>query len=489
MNDVHLINIIPGTGTQDIKHPPLGLLYVGTSLKKEGYGVVIHQILPQDIMSLADEVLKDHPLLIGFSVTTGLSSYYSATMSKLLKSRDSTTRIVWGGWHPSLTPNQCLSEDYIDIVCIGEGEKTLLAVANALEADKKLDEVRSIGFKSQGKATITSPRAFEENVDVFDLDYDLLDFRKFTIRKNDMLTTSFYTSRGCPFNCGFCCTPKMFMRKWRSHSPEYVVSHLIELKSRFGVNDIYFADDNFFVDQKRAFAIIKGLREAGISCSTVDVRVDFINREMLEQLVRFGATGVFFGWESGSDRLLRLMHKNITVEQILSCSRLMSEYPLSVWGSGILCLPTETQTEFYSTLKFALRLFKMIPRGTISLFPYMPLPGTEFLDLAVKNGFRVPENPMEWARVDPQGPFYDITWIPWVRADSSRKHRIRMTQEFMRNVLAKTDSSTNPLFSTIQTFFNKIAYYRVDNQNFLLPIDLKLYHMFRRCWQAARAHF
>jgi radical SAM superfamily enzyme YgiQ (UPF0313 family) len=488
MGRIHLVNIIPGTGTRDIRHPPLGLLYIGTSLKRNGYRVNIHQILPRDIEHLADQISKDYPLLVGFSVTTGLSSYYSAFMSKLLKSKNPATRIVWGGWHPSLTSEQCLSENYVDIVCLGEGERTIVEVATALETGRELGQIKSIGFKSKSGQTITGPRTLEENVDSFGLDYDLLDFREFSIRHDKTLTTSFYASRGCPFNCAFCCTPTMFKRRWRGHSAKYVIDHIVELKNRFGINDIYFADDNFFVDKERAFKIIKELRNAGISCSTVDVRVDSINRRLLEQLVGFGATGVFFGWESGSNRLLELMHKRITTEEIVACVKLMSEYPLSVWGSGILCLPTETQSEFDSTLKLALALLKTIPRGTISLIPYMPLPGTEFLDLAVKNGFRTPENPLDWARVDPQGSFYNITWIPWVEKDKAQKAKIRMIQEFMRNVLMKTDESANPVFNTIQTAFNKIAYYRVDRQNFVLPLDLKLYRLFRECWETGRAH-
>jgi radical SAM superfamily enzyme YgiQ (UPF0313 family) len=489
MNSIHLVNIIPGTGTQDIRHPPLGLLYVGTSLKKNGYDVKIHQILPRDIEHLTDQISRDYPLLVGFSVTTGLSSHYSASMSKLLKSKDPATRIVWGGWHPSLVPKQCLSEDYVDIVSIGEGEKTIVEVANALETGDRLDHVRSAGFKSEGRLIINTPRQVEENVDLFELDYDLLDFKKFSIKRDHTVTTSFYSSRGCPFNCGFCCTPSMSRRRWRAHSVEYVVSHLVEMKSRFGVNDVYFADDNFFVDRDRAFTIIRRLRDSGISCSTIDIRVDFINKGILEELGRLGANGIFFGWESGSDRLLRLMHKNITVDQIISCAKLVSKYPISVWGSGILCLPTESRSEFNSTLRLALALFRIIRRGTIAVFPYMPLPGTEFLTLAVENGFGAPQNTVDWAKVDPQGPFYDITWIPWIRNDRNYKQKIRMTQEFTRNVLIKTDSSTNPVFNAIQKVFNAIAYHRVDCQSFFLPVDLKLYHLFKRCWQLARTCF
>ena len=489
LSDLHLVNVVPGSGVQDVQHPPLGLLYVGSYLVRNGYSVAIHQILPKEIDSLTDGIVKDDPLLVGFSVTTGLSSYYSASMSKLLKSKNSEATIVWGGWHPSLTPEQCLAEDYVDIVCVGEGERTLLEVAEALKAKRNLSEVKSIGFKSQSKPVMTAPRPPEANIDVFELDYGLLDFGKFTIRRGDTYTTSFSSSRGCVHICGFCCTPSMFKRKWRPHSPEYVVRHLAELKHRFGVNDVYFSDDNFFADHERAFAIIKGLRDAGISCSTVDVRVDSINKGMLERLVRYGATGAFFGWESGSDRLLSLMRKNITTDQIISCARLMSEFPVSVWASGIMCLPTETRAEFDSTLKMALALFKAIPQGTVSLFPYMPLPGTEFLRLAVENGFKTPVDPEDWVRSDPQSPFYDVTWIPWIGEAPARMRNIRMTQEFTRKVLARTGPSSNWAFSAVQTVFNKLGCYRISRQNFSMPIDLKMHSLFKGCWQTARTLF
>jgi radical SAM superfamily enzyme YgiQ (UPF0313 family) len=487
MSTIHLVNIIPGTGEVDIKHPPLGLLYVGTALKQSGYNVKIHQILPYEIELLADHVVKDHPLFVGFSVMTGLPSYYSAIMSKLLKSRDPTIKIVWGGWHPSLTVRQCLEEEYIDIVCIGDGEKIVVEIADAIEKNKKMDSIRSIGFKSGGKIKITERRKLEEDIDVFDLDYDLLDFKKFIIKNGDKLTTSFYSSRGCPFNCAFCCTPSMCGRRWRAHSVDYVADHVIELKDKFGVNDIYFSDDNFFVDRRRAFGIIKRLRSAGISCSTLDVRVDFIDKEILEELIKFDTTGIFFGWESGSDRLLKLMHKNITVDQIISCAKLLSKYPeMSVWGSGIIFLPTETQYEHNLTLRLALKLFEIIPKGTISLFQYMPLPGTEFLKFALKDGFKMPENTVDWVRVDPQGPFYDATWIPWIRDNEKLKYNAEMTQRFMRKVLRKFGDESNKIFKITYNLFNKIAYYRVKNQFFLLPIDLTVHNLFMKGWNVAR---
>lgn len=482
---IHLVNIIPGVAKEDLNHPPLGLLYVGTSLAGAGYDVKIHQILPEDIEPLSNEIIKDHPLFVGFSVTTGLSSFYSATMSKLLKSRDPAIRVVWGGWHPSLATLQCLKEEYIDIVCIGEGERTAVELADFLQRGSSLDSVRSIGYKVQSVARITRPRQLEDNIDVFDFDPSILNYRPFLIRNNDKLTTSFFSSRGCPFDCAFCCTPSLCKRRWRAHSVDYIVRHLVDLKNRFGINDVYFSDDNFFVDRARALSTIRRLRGEGISCSTLDVRLDSLNKNMLDELVRFGATGIFFGWESGSDRLLTLIHKRITREQIISSANLLSKYPeIAVWGSGIVALPTETRSDYNSTVEMALMLLGKIPKGTISLFRYMPLPGTEALDWAVRDGFGMPEDTIDWARVDPRGPSYDVTWIPWMT--DKDKHNTRMTQEYMRNVIRKIDPNGNKLFNTVQTVFNGVGSLRVRNQTFYLPIDYDLYSAFRKTWEFAR---
>jgi len=179
------------------------------------------------------------------------------------------------------------------------------------------------------------------------------------------------------------------------------------------------------------------------------------------------------------------MHKQITRDQIISCVKLLSEYPsIAVWGSGIVCLPTETLPEYEATVALALKMFDMIPKGTISLFQYMPLPATEFLDLALADGFKMPENPTDWARVDPQGQFYDVTWIPWLT--DKGKRNVRMTQEYMRHVLRKTDKDANIVFRTVQDTFSRIAQHRVRSQNFFLPVDCDLYSLFRNTWEFAR---
>jgi len=133
------------------KWPPLALLYVGSYLVNNGYEVKVFDIFPDQIDETIEEIIKDNPLFVGFSVLTGITSFYSCIMADKLKRISPETKIVWGGHHPSLLPSQCLNEEFVDIVCIGEGEETALEIANALSDNISLKYIKGIGFKNNSK--------------------------------------------------------------------------------------------------------------------------------------------------------------------------------------------------------------------------------------------------------------------------------------------------------------------------------------------------
>ena len=158
---------------------PLGLLYVGGALRKNGHDVQIFHTTPNEIKRNAKIIIKKDPIFVGFSVITGNQTRYSAEMSKEIKKR-SDMPIVWGGPHPTLVTEQCLSEEYIDIVVRGEGEETSIDLAEALEKEGDLKKVKSIGYKDKkNKTRLTEPRPLIENLDKFKLDWDLIDVKDY----------------------------------------------------------------------------------------------------------------------------------------------------------------------------------------------------------------------------------------------------------------------------------------------------------------------
>lgn len=425
---IDLVTITPGSqGEMDIKHLPLGILFVGSYLKEHGYDVRLHHILPKEIDVTLKNISDRKSLWIGFSVLSGMTTYWAAVASKKLKQLRPDIPIVWGGHHSTLCAQECLSEDYVDMVIRGEGELTSLLLSDAL-LDSNGDiggfrNIDGISFKTSQHGIIhNKSRSLIERLDGLPLDFSLLNMNNY-IRKEGRRTISFFSSRGCPFNCAFCSTPKFFARTYRFHSEEYVMEKINYLRKRHGINAIYFSDDNFYLNKNRARGIIERLRSEGVQCATLDVRLDQLEEEDLQFFKTNNVSGLFFGWESGNDRLLGLMRKQLYVDQIREKTRLIERYGITSWGSGIILLPLESFEETMKTIRFSIELRRRLKGSTISIFRFMPLPKTDLTNIAVSEGFKLPSSQEGWKKIDPKEPYYKAEWIPWYTKEMDRKFR------------------------------------------------------------------
>ena len=471
---IALVMIISGAqGLLDKEHVPLGLLYIASSLRRNGHNVKIYHLLPNEIENAIKEIVKEQPLWIGVSVFSGMSAYYSSSFSKSIKQLLPKTPIVWGGHHPSLTAEQCLKEDFVDIVCIGEGEIASLKLTEKLELKKSLEDVKGIAYKKNGKTILNSSRELIENLDDLPLDWSLLNmdyYKKIQGKKSK--TISFYSSRGCPYNCAFCSTPQYSGRTFRYHSVEYILNNFIYLKKQ-GIDSVYFSDDLFLGNRQRAFKILEELYKMGIRCETLDIRFNQIDEEALKHFNEYETTGIFLGWESGNDRILKLMRKGITTEYILKKAKLFEKFPeISVWASGIILVPTETREETMNTLFFSMKLRDIFPKSTVSIFRFMPLPKTDLTFLAAENGFEIPQKPEDWRVIDPLTSYYKVTWLNWFTKQDDWD--FRMAQELSRNSML--DMIKGKKFGkTVKNFFVKRMRKRVNSLNFKFPIDMKVF--------------
>jgi len=433
---IDLVTITPGSqGEVDIKHLPLGILYVGSNLKKHGFNVKLHHILPKDIDITLKNISHRKSLWIGFSVLSGMTTYWTATASKKFKMSCPDIPIAWGGHHATLCANECLLEDYVDIVIRDEGEITSLELSEALlnfDGDKdNLKNVNGISFKTDQKEIIHNKnRILIKDLDELPLDFSLLDMDNY-VNKGEKRTASFFSSRGCPFNCAFCSTPKFFAKTYRFHSEEYVMEKMDDLKKKHGVNAIYFSDDNFYLDKNRARRIIARLRTIGVQCATLDVRLDQLDEDDLRFFKDHNVYGIFFGWESGNDRLLGLMRKQLSVDQIREKTEMIERYGIVSWGSGIVLLPTESFEEAMNTIRFSIEIRKMLKGSTVSVFRFIPLPKTDLTEIAISEGFNPPSSQEDWKKIDPLEPFYKVEWIPWYTKEIDLK--FRYVQELSRH--------------------------------------------------------
>lgn len=435
---IALISITVGSqGVVDKSYLPLGLLYVGSMLKREGFEPRIYHIFPHEIDRVVKAVANESPLWCGLSVLSGATTYWSFIASQRIKDAAPDIPIVWGGHHSSLTAAECLKEACIDVVVRGEGEITAVELSKALLENglQGLTTVQGVSARIGDSVTHNPDRPLIENLDDLPFDYSLIDFGDyFRLSGSKKRYAPFFSSRGCPFNCAFCSTPKYSGRVYRYHSVAYITDQVKYLKQKHDINSAIFSDDNFYLHKTRAREIISMLTSHGIDCDTIDLRLDQLDEDDLDFFESHNVNGIFFGWESGSDRMLQLIRKGITTADILSKAEMIGKRSIKCWGSSMILMPTEEIEDTMATLEMSIHLRRVIKNSTMSLYRFIPLPKTDLTDLAIKNGFRYPASQREWIKTDPIEREYRVEWIPWYNDKYERA--FRYVQELSRTGIA-----------------------------------------------------
>ncbi|MDD5355414.1 MAG: radical SAM protein [Candidatus Omnitrophica bacterium] len=450
---------------------PLGLLYLGNSLKKAGYSVEVFNIFRNEIPAVAKQLINMKPLFVGLSAYTGIQTRCTYEMSMALKELDRNIKVVWGGVHPTMLPEDCLKEDCVDIVCLGEGDELVVKLADHLSQGGDLKELNSIGYKSGSDLIVNSDRHFISNLDDYEPDWTLLpDFEKCVrILPDGRREIDFATSRGCPNSCGFCYNLKFNGKRWRCHSYEYVIEKISYLRDRYNINAIYFNDINFFVDSERAFRILEKLKEMDVSCLSCMLRIDALNEETVKRLQNLGIKRLLVGMESGSNRMLKLIDKKLTREQILEKFNILSKFPnLGVTATSVIGFPTETWEEICQTIDLGVRLAELVPDIIVTFPTFLPYPGSSLYELAVEGGFRLPKSIVDYASFDAYSNTMELTWIPW--ANKNTKDIFYRIDKYGK--LLRHSKGPNILRNLGKNLFYHLSRLRLKHRCFIFPWEI-----------------
>lgn len=382
---------------------PNGILFLAAVLERCGHEVEIYDNnvdsrKPEDFLSFS-------PDLIGFSVLTGRSISSAIAQSIELKSIMPGVKTVWGGVHPSLLPEQTIVEPYIDYVVVGEGEYTLLDLVRCLEnGNMKLEEIKGLVYKKDGKIIKNEPRPFFKSLDELpDPAWPLVDVKRYS-------EVTLNSSRGCPFRCTFCYNQAFNKGRRSDFSAERVISQIEYLQQRYGVTSIKFYEDNFTANRKRlrefcSLVIRKNLKIRW-SCES---RVG-LDEEDVALMAKSGCTWVGLGVESGSPRMLAFLQKDIKLEDIGKTCRLLVKHKIAPVAYLMAGLPTETVEDFTMTFELLRRLDFLNYEYMI----YRPYPGTVLFDYCVNNGLLIPPKKLaDWVNFsDLYDPETNLSEVP-----------------------------------------------------------------------------
>jgi len=418
------------------KSPPLGLLYVGGALRQNGYDVKIYHIKASQISRAAVEIANEAPLFVGLSVLTGQAMHSCVALSRHLKGLCDVP-IVWGNAHPSLLPEQCLGEDCIDFVVIGEGEETSVELANALSEGADVSSINGLGYKCDNEVIVNPRRAPIKDLDAYPMDWSLIEDRMeqylnpYWDRKRMLHTVS---SRGCPYDCAFCYNAKFSCRRWNCHSANFIIDQVKWLKNKFNIDAISWDDDNFFMRKERAFEIVENL-SLPYYCET---RAEYVDDDFARRLSGTDCRLILMGMESGSNRILKSINKGCTVEDNLRAVKNLAKYPnVCISGSFMFGLPTETYAEYQDTINLIIRMLEVKPQMVFTSGFFMPYPGTELYDLVKTMGFVPPKKTEDWDVMNRWRDDFSISWADWLTSQSalnSRKNIILLAMLYRYNI-------------------------------------------------------
>lgn len=451
-----LINV---RDTADSILPPLGCMYISHSLKQAGYAVNVLHFTEKELDENVEKTLKLDPLYVGISVITGNKTRHSAEFSRKIKAKSSIP-VVWGGIHPSLLPFQCIKEDYIDYVIVGEGEETSVDLANALENKMQIKDVSGLVYKDvTKKPRFNKPRPLMEDLDKVKIDWDCIDITKcYEQQWESKRILSYVSSRGCAFDCAFCYNNIFNQKRWRAHSFQRVIDDVTYMKEQFNCDGIRFFDDFLFVNQKRAIDIVEKIKLPWFA----EIRVNSINERVVQKLIETDARELLFGMESGSERILNLMNKKQGPQDIIQCVKYLTKFKeLRALGTFILGSPTETQKETFETVDLIVKLKEIHPNMRYAVGVYLPYPGSEMYTMALQMGFKPPQRTEDWDFLDRSNEKLKLDWIDWNK-DASYFIRIR---EYI-HLLALSNYNI--------PYISDLPKKRLKQKDFSHPLELKM---------------
>ena len=346
------------------KYVPIGLVFVAAALEKSGFQVKIldNYLLGKPIDEVKTEIINLNPELVGITCSSVTYSQCVQT-AKAVKEVLPSCKVVVGGWHPSYNPESMLEHSEIDFVVMGEGERAMVELAAQIsmgENSVSITDVAGVAFRHEGKIIKNTPK-FISNMDEIPFPaFHLLSINLYD-RSMEYLSVkpvdNMSIARGCPFNCAFCETSRLWGKTCRSFSPQRVVEDIQHLIANYGTKGIYFVNDNFTLRKEKTIELCQLIRKNKIDIEWIcDTRADLLSQDLLKEMKTAGCKTIWFGIESGSPRILEKLHKDVTLEQTENAIKMCKDEGIQTACSFLLGIPGETIEDMKATFKFARKI-------------------------------------------------------------------------------------------------------------------------------------
>lgn len=365
--------------------PAVGVMQLGATARAwSGWQVrAVDLWLERDEEAAIRDALRQFPAeVIGLSGLTAESdSLYRA--ARYARQGAPRALILAGGPHASHYTRETLARPEIDVVVIGEGERTLQEILDRIAAGSPWDDVAGTAIKNgTGEYRLNPGRPFIENLDELPLPaWDLTDIDAFGRRRSMALVgrrryLPISLSRGCPYQCTYC--HQMHGKKYRGHSAEYALRLVDRAAEQCGIRDFDIIDDIFNFDDRRLRAICEGFAaRRGLRFTLPNgIRSDRLNTEQIHLMCRAGLEYVAIAVETASPRLQKMIRKNLQLDKVRGVIKEFARERVMTSGFFMVGFPTETEEEMCMTINFAVKS----SLHNVLFFVVSPYEGTELYE-------------------------------------------------------------------------------------------------------------
>jgi len=469
--------------------PPLGaplcLLALASTLRQSNFEVVMIDAAIDPDYRTHIECESVDALCLGISVLTGPMIRGAVEIATAIKSEQPWLPIIFGGWHPTLLPDETLSEPFVDIVVRGQGEVTLVEVAEALLAKRPLDMIPGVSWKRNGRRTHNLDRRVEP-LDALPVPaFDMTDFDAYE-KLSGARKIGYATSVGCPYACNYCTDMVFYKRRFNALSAERVVSELTDLVTRYRIEEVALLDSNFPVQLARALEIARGILASGVKFRwTFQASTDFLCRMSEEDVILLGKSGVShmgFGTESTSEAVLKLMNKrHQRVDEMYETARKTKLGGIRVTFNLIFAYPGETEADRTITFQTMSDIARQFPNVSFSPNIFTPYPGIPIWPQLRELGVPEPHSLQEWMEM-PLG----ANMLPWLKGKELARLE-RMVEYFLLNSqICRRNKTSSRLGQVVQSVIRSPIQWRLNSNQGAFPWELWLAALSER-WAQRRS--
>jgi len=411
---------------------PNSILSVAASIEgKYDYVIVDGNMEKDPWKKISDHLSSGNFNVFATTVMPGPQLRQAIPFSKKIRQQFPSTLIVWGGYFASNQAGVVMESDFVDYIIYGPGDKAFPQLLDHLHQNLPLELIPNLIWKNNGQLIKNHKDELYDQDTLTPLPYKKLE-QFYPVEKYlgetylGTKTIAYHSSVGCPFNCAFCGIVPIYNARWKGRSAGLIYNDIKYLKDNYGGNAIEFHDNNFFVSEKRTVEFSE-LIEKEKMIWWGEGRIDTIDKysdTSLEKMRKAGCRMIFFGAETGNDKILKMMDKGGTQtgEQIKKFAARMKQFDIIPEYSFVLGIPGATEDEVNQQIDEDIRFIRTIkeinPDTEIIIYVYSPVPteGSELFESVKKNGFHFPQHLEDW--ISPAWENFDLRknpLTPWLK--------------------------------------------------------------------------